>query len=321
MMVGKVIYSLVCKLENVRFANRFPKGQSQYLTTPIASQPIRFSISLDDDRGFDPESDLGAAFSPTVLRHNFTGGAYTEDSDDRLVRMLASQARLKDGSSVGGEDAVIKDASVSETEKKRILQDLLAMAASNGEADRLKRLLSGPAKKFVDVNAPDTDGNVPLIYASCFGHLDCVKALVSARADVDKRDNGSWCSLMWAITNRHKEIAKYLLDKGASTEIRTSSGRSPFEFIAPNSEMWEYLTDAGYKLGGSASQFESDDFYTAGFGQGRFEEEMAENEMRRRMMMESAINLEVDLGNLTIDEQSEVSSQANMTMTDSLVAN
>jgi len=33
---------------------------------------------------------------------------------------------------------------------------------------------------------------------------------------------------------------------------------------------------------------------------------MAENEMRRRMMMESAMNLEVDLGNLVLDEQASV---------------
>ncbi|KAH0076033.1 hypothetical protein KCU66_g21261, partial [Aureobasidium melanogenum] len=43
----------------------------------------------------------------------------------------------------------------------------------------------------------------------------------------------------------------------------------------------------------------------SGFSQDRFEEEMAENEMKRRMMMESAANLEVDLGNLGLDEQPE----------------
>src|ERR1700761_727437 len=41
---------------------------------------------------------------------------------------------------------------------------------------------------------------------------------------------------------------------------------------------------------------------------------MAENEMRRRMMMESAINLEVDLGNLTLDDQAEVCSLAQIVL-------
>jgi len=33
---------------------------------------------------------------------------------------------------------------------------------------------------------------------------------------------------------------------------------------------------------------------------------MQENDMKRRMMMESAINLEVDLGNLGLDEKPDV---------------
>jgi hypothetical protein len=68
--------------------------------------------------------------------------------------------------------------------------------------------------------------------------------------------------------------------------------------------MSEYLHDAGYTIG---SVGVTDDFYNSGLAQDRFEEELAESEMKRRMMMESARNLEVDLGNLGLDEQPEVS--------------
>jgi hypothetical protein len=108
---------------------------------------------------------------------------------------------------------------------------------------------------------------------------------------------------MWAITNRHKEIVKHLLDHGASPEVKTTSGRTPFDFVPPNSEMFDYLNESGYKIGNAGV---SDDFYNTGLSQDRFEEEMAESEQRRRMMMESAINLEVDLGNLTLDDQAQV---------------
>ncbi|KAI7632694.1 hypothetical protein KC322_g22556, partial [Hortaea werneckii] len=107
---------------------------------------------------------------------------------------------------------------------------------------------------------------------------------------------------MWAMTNRHKDIAKILLDHGASTDVKSSSGRTAMDFVPPNSEMSEFLQHSGYSIGNAGV---SDDFYNAGFSQDRFEEELAENEMRRRMMMESAINLEVDLGNLGLDEQPE----------------
>ena len=108
---------------------------------------------------------------------------------------------------------------------------------------------------------------------------------------------------MWAMTNRHKGIAKSLLDHGASSEIKSSSGRTAFDFVAPNSEMSNYLQESGYRIGNAGM---GHDFYNSGFSQDRFEEEVAENEMKRRMMMESAMNLEVDLSSLGLDEQPEV---------------
>jgi hypothetical protein len=106
------------------------------------------------------------------------------------------------------------------------------------------------------------------------------------------------------MTNRHKTIAKILLDHGASPEIKSSSGGTAFDFLQPGTDISQYLEDNGYHLGTTGME---DDFYDSGFGQGRFEEEMAENEMKRRMMMEeSAINLEVDLSSLGLDEKIEV---------------
>lgn len=134
-----------------------------------------------------------------------------------------------------------------------------------------------------------------------------VTALLDAGAKVDNQDRNQWSALMWAMTNRHKGIAKALLDHGASPEVKSSSGRTAFDFVAPDSEISGYLHDSGYHIG---SVGVTDDFYNPGFSQDRFEEEMAENELRRRMMMESARDLEVDLGNVGIDDQPEVSMNA-----------
>lgn len=135
------------------------------------------------------------------------------------------------------------------------------------------------------------------------GHEAVVEALVRAGADVDKQDRNRWSALMWAMTNRHKQIAKFLLDNGASQDAKTSSGRTAADFLAPDSDMSLYLHSNGYNIG-SAGVGE-DDFYQPGFGQDRFEEEL-ENELRRRMMMESARDLEVDLGNVGMDDTPEV---------------
>jgi len=131
-----------------------------------------------------------------------------------------------------------------------------------------------------------------------------VTALLKAGAKVDNQDRNQWSALMWAMTNRHKGIAKELLDHGASMDVKSATGRTAFDFVAPDSDLQGYLQDSGYAIG---SVGVTDDFYNPGFSQDRFEEEMAENELRRRMMMESARDLEVDLGNMGIDDQPEVS--------------
>lgn len=110
---------------------------------------------------------------------------------------------------------------------------------------------------------------------------------------------------MWAMTNRHKDIAKILLDHGASPEVKSSSGRTALDFAPPNGEMSDYLHENGYQIGDAGVS--GGDFYDGGFSQDKFEQEMEENEMQRRMMMESSINLEVDLASLGMDERPEVS--------------
>jgi hypothetical protein len=133
-----------------------------------------------------------------------------------------------------------------------------------------------------------------------------VEALLEAGANIDQQDKNHWSSLMWAMTNRHKGIAKLLLDHGASPDIKNSSGRTAFDFVEPQSEISGYLHANGYIGSAGVGMGFGDDFYSSGLAQDRFEEEMAENELKRRMMMESAINLEVDLSSLGLDEQAEV---------------
>ncbi|KAL9041580.1 MAG: hypothetical protein Q9180_001186 [Flavoplaca navasiana] len=261
------------------------QGQSQFLTSPMPAQPLAFNLSLDDPT-YDEE-----------ITHKI------EDGDSRLMEMLAAQAAHRDDeAAAGNEDQVVADKNLSDIEKKEVLQKSLHMAASNGDVERVRRLLKGKARSFIDVNATDEEGRAPIMYASCFGHEDVVDALVGAGADVDKKDRNQWTALMWAMTNRHKNIAKMLLDNGASSTVKSSSGRTAFDLPAPNSEISDFLQQNGYHIGDVGVE---DDFYDTGFSQDKFEQEMEENEMRRRMMMESSMNLEVDLSSLGMDERPE----------------
>ncbi|KAI1822369.1 hypothetical protein F4861DRAFT_532286 [Xylaria intraflava] len=261
------------------------QGQSQFLTGPVLAKPLEFNNLTLDDPEYDRDLTRGIT-----------------DSDTRLMEMLAVQAQHHSGQAFENVDAVAEDDKLSEHEKQTMLQKALNMAANNGDVVQVTKILTGKAKTLVDVNAPDEDGTTPLIYASCFGHEGVVQALVDAGVDVDKQDRNHWSALMWAMTNRHKGIAKILLDNGASPEAKTSSGRTAFDFAPPDSEMSFYLHDNGYAIGSAGV---TDDFYNPGFSQDKFEEEMAENEIRRRMMMDSARDLEVDLGNMGFDDQPE----------------
>ncbi|KAA8900456.1 hypothetical protein FN846DRAFT_899788 [Sphaerosporella brunnea] len=260
------------------------QGESQFITAPV---PARLDFGNLGYR--DEEEDVKGI----------------EESELRLESMLAQQAAFRlDGAGLD-DDEIATSTKLTDQEKKDLLQKALNMAASNGEDERVQKLLNGEAKKYIDVNAPDEEGTSPLIYASCFGHEDVVKALLEAGANADQQDKNQWSSLMWAMTNRHKGIAKLLLDHGASPEIKSSSGRTAFDFVDPESEISGYLHANGYIGNTGVVAGFGDDFYDSGLAQDRFEEEMAENELRRRMMMESAINLEVDLSSLGLDEQAE----------------
>ncbi|KKY25021.1 putative dil and ankyrin domain-containing protein [Phaeomoniella chlamydospora] len=262
------------------------QGQSQFLTNPVPAKPLDFNLALDAPV-YDDDT------TPRL-----------EDGESRLMTMLAAQAQHREEVDTGEDEVTIaEDPKITKDEKRSVLQKILNMAASNGDVERIQRLFNGKAKDFVDVNMPDEEGTPPLIYASCFGHNEVVEALLSAGADVDRCDRNQWSPLMWATTNRHKGIAKILLDHGASPDIKSSSGGTALDFVQPGSDFSKYLSDNGYNFGHEGFQ---DDFYDSGFAQDRFEEEMAENELKRRMLMqESAANLEVDISTLGFDEQPE----------------
>ena len=126
-------------------------GQSQYIN-PIPASPLTFNLSVDDNGYRDSQFGLMA-----------------QDNDNRLMEMLAAQAaHREDGSIAGDEESIASNPKLSDAEKKLMLQKFLHMAASNGDVERVRRLVDGKPRKYVDVNGADEEGTASLIYASCF---------------------------------------------------------------------------------------------------------------------------------------------------------
>jgi ankyrin repeat protein len=135
-----------------------------------------------------------------------------------------------------------------------------------------------------------------------------LRIVLDAGAEVDKQDQRKWSALMWATSNSQPQIVRLLLDYGASPTVKTGSGRTALDLLKhddPNREIEGYLRrrqSNGNEIGNVGV---SEDWYDRGFG-GDVEEQFAESERKRRMMMESAFNLEVDISSLGLDEPAEV---------------
>jgi ankyrin repeat protein len=106
----------------------------------------------------------------------------------------------------------------------------LGKAALKGRLDLVTKFL----EEGQDPNKPDRRGLTPLQYAASKGHFDIVKILVEkANVDVDKRKEGSFNPLMYAVFGNHHEIAAYLLSNGAET-VCSDNEYSPLHYVIMN---------------------------------------------------------------------------------------
>ena len=68
--------------------------------------------------------------------------------------------------------------------------------------------------------------NSHLIYASIYGHIDCVNALIAAGASIDQTDNNGWTALMFTSKQGHINCVNALIAAGASIDLTNNFGRT-----------------------------------------------------------------------------------------------
>jgi ankyrin repeat protein len=90
-------------------------------------------------------------------------------------------------------------------------------------ADNLARLRTLAAVKSA-VDAPDAQGETPLMYAAQVGSLDGIKLLLASGADVNRQSASGATALMFAATDLAKTRA--LLDAGANPNLASKSGKT-----------------------------------------------------------------------------------------------
>jgi ankyrin repeat protein len=110
----------------------------------------------------------------------------------------------------------------------------LAEACVNANLTLVEQLLKAGA----DVNAAQTSGLTPLMIAAHTGNLGVVRALVNHRANVnavttETRDT----ALMWAIADRHDDIAEALIAARADVRFSSTKGFTPLMFAARSGDV------------------------------------------------------------------------------------
>jgi ankyrin repeat protein len=123
----------------------------------------------------------------------------------------------------------------------------LARAAENASEPMVARLLRAKANP----NAAQTSGLTPLMIAARTGSVRVVKQLLAGGADPNARTaQMNATALMWAVSERHAEIVKSLVEAGADVHVSTNKGFTPLLYAARNGdiEMAKVLVAAGVNV-------------------------------------------------------------------------
>ena len=104
------------------------------------------------------------------------------------------------------------------------------MLANKGDAAGVERLLrAGIPVDFIDNGRAKT---TPLQEAACAGHVDVVRLLIAAGANVSHVDIDGFSPAGEAARNRHWEVVFLLAEAGANLDEINASGFTARHYIA-----------------------------------------------------------------------------------------
>jgi len=114
--------------------------------------------------------------------------------------------------------------SISEAERERLGQELLAAIMNTQEFDAAK--MENLLDRGASVQACCEWGLSALSWASIRGYKEMAVRLIDQGADINSRDNNLATPLILATVYGHKDIVELLIARGADPEARGSDGRT-----------------------------------------------------------------------------------------------
>jgi ankyrin repeat protein/Tol biopolymer transport system component len=127
------------------------------------------------------------------------------------------------------------------------LADEIHEAAKEGTLAKVKELLEKDPKL---INFKDENGRTPLHWACLGVHKDVAQYLLEKGADVNAKDNNETTAMHSAAAQGHTEVAKLLIKNGAQINAKNYFSQTPLHTAAFNGQrdVTELLVASGAKL-------------------------------------------------------------------------
>ncbi len=117
------------------------------------------------------------------------------------------------------------------------INEQLIHAAKYGIINVAKSLIG----KGANIDAKDTTGGTPLIYASYWNHTKLVELLIGKGANIDAKDNNGWTPLTKAAYKGYTSIAILLINAGANIKVQNNKSNTALD-IAREKKHIEIIT-------------------------------------------------------------------------------
>uniref|UniRef100_A0A673G9W5 Histone-lysine N-methyltransferase EHMT2-like n=1 Tax=Sinocyclocheilus rhinocerous TaxID=307959 RepID=A0A673G9W5_9TELE len=212
-----------------------PNTLIMYITMQITPRKLRFH-----PRQLYPAAKQGEAQRVLLMLMEGIDPSYQSDSQNRRCALHAAAQRgllevcyllIQAGAKVDAQD--------------KTLRTPLLEAIVNNHVEVVKYLIQSGACVY------HADGSTGLHHAAKLGNLEVLMLLLSTgQVDLNAQDSGGWTPIIWAAEHRHIDVIRALLNRGADVTLRDKEMNVCLHWasFAGSAEIAELVLNAGCPL-------------------------------------------------------------------------